>query len=60
MLDWQRQVINSVRLYNKLTVSKNYNCLCAECRKVVANLKQAGKRLNEIAQAVGFSQWAVS
>ena len=52
--------IRSVWFYNKLTVSNKYHRLCAEDRKVIANMRQAGKTQAEIAQAVGFSQSAIS
>ena len=52
--------IHSVWSYNKLTVSNKYHRLCAESRKVIANMKQAGKTQSEIAQAIGFSQSAIS
>jgi IS30 family transposase len=41
-------------------VSNKYHRLCAENRKVIANMKQAGNTQGEIAQAIGFSQGAVS
>jgi IS30 family transposase len=41
-------------------VSNKYYRLCAENRKVIANMKQAGNTQGEIAQAIGFSQGAVS
>jgi IS30 family transposase len=41
-------------------VSNKYHRLCAENRKVIANMKQAGKTQDEIAQAIGFSQSTVS
>jgi transposase, IS30 family len=41
-------------------VNNKYHRLCAENRKVIANMKQAGKTQKEIAQAIGFSQSAVS
>jgi IS30 family transposase len=41
-------------------VSNKYRRLCAENRKVIANMNQAGKTQGEIAQAVGFSQSAIS
>jgi IS30 family transposase len=41
-------------------VSNKYRRLCAENRKVIANMKQAGNTQGEIAQAIGFSQGAVS
>jgi IS30 family transposase len=41
-------------------VSNKYHRLCAENRKVIANMKQAGKTQDEIAQAIGFNQGAVS
>jgi IS30 family transposase len=41
-------------------VSNKYHRLCAEDRKVIANMKQAGNTQGEIAQAIGFSQGAVS
>jgi IS30 family transposase len=41
-------------------VSNKYRRLCAENRKVIANMKQAGKTQSEIAQAIGFSQSAIS
>jgi transposase, IS30 family len=41
-------------------VSNKYHRLCAENRKVIANMKQAGKSQDEIAQAVGCSQSAIS
>jgi IS30 family transposase len=41
-------------------VNNKYLRLCAENRKVIANMKQAGKTQNEIAQAIGFSQGTVS
>lgn len=37
-----------------------YRRLCAESRKVIANMKQAGKTQDEIAQAIGFSQSTIS
>ena len=43
-----------------LIVSKKYHRLCAECRKVIANMKQTGRTQSEIAQAIGFSQSAIS
>lgn len=46
--------------YNKLTVNNKYHRLCAEDRKVIANMKQAGKNQIEIAQAIGFSQSVIS
>ncbi len=52
--------IRSVWFYNKLTVSNKYHRLCAEDRKVIANMRQAGKTQAEIAQAIGFSQSAIS
>ena len=52
--------IHPVWFYNKLTVSNKYHRLCAESRKVIANMKQAGKTQSEIAQAIGFSQSAIS
>lgn len=52
--------IHSVWFYNKLTVSNKYHRLCAENRKVIANMKQAGKTQSEIAQAIGCSQSAIS
>lgn len=52
--------IRSVWFYNKLTVSNKHHRLCAENRKVIANMKQAGKTQDEIAQAIGFSQGTVS
>ena len=41
-------------------MSNKYHRLCAENRKVIANMKQAGNTQGEIAQAIGFSQGAVS
>ena len=41
-------------------MSNKYHRLCAESRKVIANMKQAGKTQSEIAQAIGFSQSAIS
>ncbi len=41
-------------------MDNKYRRLCAEDRKVIANMKQAGKTQNEMAQAIGFSQSAVS
>jgi IS30 family transposase len=41
-------------------VSNKHHRLCAENRKVIANMKQAGKTQNEIAQAVGCSQSTIS
>jgi IS30 family transposase len=41
-------------------VSNKYHRLCAENRKVIANMKQAGNTQGEIAQAIGFSQGTVS
>jgi IS30 family transposase len=41
-------------------VSNKYRRLCAENREVIANMKQAGKTQDEIAQAIGFSQGTVS
>ena len=52
--------IHSVWSYNKVTVSNKYHRLCAESRKVITNMKQAGKTQSEIAQAIGFSQSAIS
>jgi IS30 family transposase len=52
--------IRSVWFYNKLTVNNKYHRLCAENRKVIANMKQAGKTQTEIAQAIGCSQSAIS
>lgn len=52
--------IRSVWFYNKLTVNNKHHRLCAENRKVIANMKQAGKTQNEIAQAVGCSQGTIS
>ena len=52
--------IHPVWFYNKLTVSNKYHRLCAENRKVIGNMKQAGKSQTEIAQAIGFSQSAIS
>lgn len=37
-----------------------YHRLCAEDRKVIANMNQAGKTQDEIAQAIGFSQSSIS
>lgn len=37
-----------------------YHRLCAENRKVIANMNQAGKTQDEIAQAIGFSQSSIS
>jgi IS30 family transposase len=52
--------IHPVWIYNKLTVSNKYHRLCAEDRKVIANMKQAGKKQIEIAQAIGFGQSVIS
>lgn len=41
-------------------MSNKYHRLCAEDRKVIANMKQAGKKQIEIAQAIGFSQSVIS
>ena len=41
-------------------MSNKHHRLCAENRKVIANMKQAGKTQNEIAQAVGCSQSTIS
>ena len=41
-------------------MSNKYHRLCAENRKVIGNMKQAGKTQSEIAQAIGFSQSAIS
>ena len=41
-------------------MSNKYQRLCAESRKVIANMKQAGKAQSEIAQAIGLSQSAIS
>ena len=41
-------------------MNNKYRRLCEEDRKVIANLQQAGKTHIEIAQAIGFSQSAVS
>ncbi len=41
-------------------MSNKYRRLCAENREVIANMKQAGKTQDEIAQAIGFSQGTVS
>ncbi len=41
-------------------MNKKYHRLCAEDRKVIANMNQAGKPQNEIAQAIGFSQGTIS
>jgi IS30 family transposase len=41
-------------------VSNKHHRLCAENRKVIANMKQAGKTQNEIAQAIGCSQGTIS
>jgi len=41
-------------------VSNKYRRLCAEIRKVIANMKQAGKTQSEIAQAAGLSQSTIS
>lgn len=41
-------------------MSNKYHRLCAENRKVIANMKQAGKKQAEIAQALGFSQSTIS
>jgi IS30 family transposase len=49
-----------VWFYNKLTVSNKYHRLCAEHRKVIANMNQAGMTQDEIAQAIGFSQGTIS
>jgi peptidoglycan/xylan/chitin deacetylase (PgdA/CDA1 family) len=43
--------IHPVWIYNKLTVSNKYHRLCAEDRKVIANMKQARKKQIEYAQA---------
>jgi transposase, IS30 family len=37
-------------------VSNKYRRLCAENRKVIANMNQAGRTQSEIAQAIGFGQ----
>ena len=52
--------IHPVWFYNKLTVSNKYHRLYAENREVIADMKQAGKTQSEIAQAIGFSQSAMS
>jgi IS30 family transposase len=57
---WAEAGIRPVWFHNKLTVSKKHHRLCAESRKVIANLKQAGKTRVEIAQAIGFGQGTVS
>jgi transposase, IS30 family len=41
-------------------VNNKHRRLCAENRKVIANMKQAGKTQSEIAQAIGFSQSTIS
>lgn len=41
-------------------MSNKYYRLCAEDRKVIANMKQAGKKQIEIAQAIGFGQSVIS
>ena len=41
-------------------MNNKHHGLCAENRKVIANMKQAGKTQVEIAQAVGCSQSAIS
>ena len=41
-------------------MSNKYHRLCAENRKVIANMNQAGKTQDEIAQAIGFSQGTIS
>lgn len=41
-------------------MNNKYHRLCAENRKVIANMKQAGNTQGEIAQAIGFSQGAIS
>lgn len=41
-------------------MSNKHHRLCAENRKVIANMKQAGKTQNEIAQAIGCSQGTIS
>jgi IS30 family transposase len=41
-------------------VNNKHHRLCAENRKVIANMKQAGKTQNEIAQAIGCSQGTIS
>lgn len=41
-------------------MNNKHHRLCAENRKVIANMKQAGKTQNEIAQAVGCSQGTIS
>lgn len=41
-------------------MNNKYHRLCAENRKVIANMNQAGKTQDEIAQAIGFSQGTIS
>ena len=41
-------------------MNNKYHRLCAENRNVIANIKQAGKTQDEIAQAVGLSQSTIS
>ncbi len=57
---WPEAGIHPAWFYNKLTVSNKYHRLCAENRKVIGNMKQAGKTQTEIAQAIGCSQSAIS
>jgi IS30 family transposase len=52
--------IHPVWLYNKLTVSNKYHRFCAEDPKVIGNMKQAGMRQIEIAQAIGLCQSVIS
>ncbi len=41
-------------------MSNKHHRLCVENRNVIANMKQAGKTQDEIAQAVGCSQSTIS
>lgn len=41
-------------------MNNKHRRLCAESRKVIANMNQAGKTQDEIAQAIGLSQGTVS
>jgi len=41
-------------------MSDKYHRLCAVNRKVIANMKQAGRTQIEIAQATGLSQGTIS
>jgi IS30 family transposase len=52
--------IDLVWFYNKQTMNDRYHRLCAGNRMVIANMRQAGKKQSEIAQAIGFSQASIS